>query len=243
MLIFSASSQKTSPGSSLPREIVRVFAVLALFAGTAQPALAELDQRGESWVTYSLQTAPPTNTGFVGTLDNQWRWTSDRNQLALRPMVGYQLSPDLTAFLGYQFTEDLRDEGPNREEHRPLQQLTLRRLVTDNLMVSLRWRQEQRFGWEDGVGHRSRLQLRLMWGPNGPTSTVQLVLWHEYFHNLNKVSWLRQSYFDQDRTFVGAVVQTPWNTRFELGYLSIWFNDNKPDQLSHCVSFVATTEI
>jgi len=218
-----------------------VGSISCLFLLGSRPALAEVDNRLESWTLVTVQKAFPPVSGLTASLDMQWRWTEDANNFVLRPLVGYLFRTGVAVAAGYQFNDTADTDGGHKIEHRLVEQASVRSNLSETVRLSARTRLEQRFGWGDVVGHRIRFQARVVWGALS-LAPVRLVLSQEYFQNFNTTDWGPKIGFDQDRTFVGASVQTPWRARFELGYLGTYANRD-PDQLNHGLSLVAITEI
>jgi Protein of unknown function (DUF2490) len=241
MKVFTKPSKSKSamPDASAVRTLFGAFA--CFLALGPSPALAEVDNRLESWTMVSVQKAVPPISGLTASLDMQWRWTEDNHVFALRPLVGYLFATGVAVAAGYQFTDTADTDGDNKIEHRLVEQASIRSNLSETVLLSVRTRLEQRFGWGDDVGHRIRLQARVVWGALA-LAPVRLVLSQEHFQNLNTTDWGPKRGFDQERTFVGATVQTTWRTRFELGYLGTYANRD-PDQLNHGISLIAVTEI
>jgi hypothetical protein len=145
---------------------------------------------------------------------------SNLDRLFIRPSLGYQITDNLDAALGYAWTPgfvNVSYEDDFRNENRVWQSLTYRHSRW-GLNWQHRFRQEQRFIQNaSGTAHRSQYVLRASYpfpqAPNrGLTSSGQLLV------NENSVTRGPQGGFDRTRFFFGPFfVYGP--VRYEVGYL------------------------
>lgn len=167
----------------------------------------------------------------------QPRFTDDvsrRGQLLLRSAVGYQITPDVTAFIGYAY---VRTDGLGRQgtdEHRVFQQLSFPIFKNANgFTVAARTRLEQRtvVGAAD-LGWRLRQQLRAQ-GPIQPGGKIQAIAWTEPFYNFDTTDWGQRRGFDQVRTFIGLGVPITKGLTAEPGYLNQTVFRQGADRVNH----------
>ena len=135
----------------------------------------------------------------------------------VRPAVGWALGEHTTVWMGYAWVPTVFDEAETTNEHRVWQQAIVTGSPVEGLSLSFRPRLEQRFLADEALGLRLRLfgraGLRLGegWG---------LVVWDELFVQLNEPGWTAPQGIDQNRLFIGPMVQPTPGVRVEVGYLN-----------------------
>jgi hypothetical protein len=141
------------------------------------------------------------------------------NRLILRPALRWMPlgDPSFQVWVGYGWLPNL---SPERIENRLWQQLSYQGGKIDEQGAWLvRARLEQRhIEYTAGISHRFRAMGRL--SRLSPRSGWGAVIWDEVFWNLNAAAGGPASGFDQNRIFLGPVVQLSSGTRLELGYLN-----------------------
>jgi hypothetical protein len=188
------------------------------------------DTDSQLWAQFVLNGRYPNGVRFA--LEAQPRLGDNFQRfslLLLRPVVGYQVTPKMSLWLGYGWTPSFLPEFNN--EHRVFQQM----LFEDRYQrVSLinRTRFEQRS--IEGAGGTS-LRLRHFIRASLPLDSRgrwAAVAFNELFLNLNNTPNGPQSGFDQNRVYLGGAYNVDKHTRLELGYLASFINPprNRPDR-------------
>ena len=164
---------------------------------------------------------------------------SQLERLLLRSAIGYNLSRNVSAYLGYAWTPTFVDTNYNdsfRDEHRIWQQLLVRHNGLD-LVWQHRFRQEQRLiEHTSDVSHRFRYLLRgsyrigqeLDWGWTG---------YNEIFVTFNSVEKGPRAGFDRNRFFYGPYFAVG-AARYEVGYLGEYGKRfGQSDRMIHALFF------
>lgn len=153
----------------------------------------------------------------------------DLEQLLLRTGVGYSLSSNANALMGYGFIRSENYNNSNNKsvvnEHRIFQQLILKQKVK-SVGFQHRYRFEQRFVEDD-----FKLRFRYFLGLNIPLwknkeQAFYLSAYDEIF--LNTVS----NVFDRNRLYGGLGYKINSNLKFELGYMNQFLNSDNRDQIN-----------
>lgn len=161
----------------------------------------------------------------------------DLEQLLIRGGLGYNLTDNSNALLGYGYilSENYigeTDEKVSINEHRIFQQfVTKQKLGKVNL--SHRFRSEQRFVETD-----FKLRMRYFLGINIPlqnlesgNSPLYVSAYNEIFINLE------DSIFDRNRVFFGLGYKLNQTVKLELGYMNQLFEHGSRDQIN-LITFV-----
>jgi hypothetical protein len=184
-----------------------------------------------------------------GLEDARTRWWFDGNarflgddfelfQGVVRPGLGYQLTEEQTAWMGYAWIgESLPDL--TFHENRIWEQWSLARDHGD-VTIQLRSRLEQRFvSLGDDVGWRYRQMVRLQ-KPIDRYPNLLWVAWDEVFFHLNDTDWGARTGYNQNRLFVGIGRTPPLRSsrRTEIGYLyqQIQVAEDGADLSNHILS-------
>jgi hypothetical protein len=151
-------------------------------------------------------------------------WGADWQQFIVRPGINYQISPALSASLGYAFVEtypygDL-PVAQEFDEHRVWEQLSYK-----HTWLGLDWqhriRLEQRYIEDTSASNwRQENRLRYMLRTTVPLSSDKkwyLALWDEVFFNFG--GNLDKNRFDQNRAFIGIGRKLSDSTKLEVGLL------------------------
>jgi len=174
--------------------------------------------------------------------DGHLRYLDDSdgfNQSIFRPGIGYQLTPNANAWIGYAWINELPANGnPVFDENRIWQQLLWSKKVGQQKLFS-RSRLEQRFV-ETGsdTGWRFR-QFVKMDRPFHEESPVSFVAWDEVFFDLNETDWGQQGSFSQNRLFLGLgrKFDVPNSPKIEIGYLNQFIRRKSAgDRYNHILS-------
>jgi len=221
------------------RERVRTFALVAvvavgLMAGRGHAA-AQTDSEFQIWNAV-LSTAKLKGGSLepAAWFDGHARKGADSTVVILRPALGLQATPWLSAWAGYAWVPVFR--GNERfDEHRFWQQLIATHATPSELKLQSRTRFEFRFADSgDDTGLRIREFVRAGWMKK--RWSVQPVVWDELFIGLNDTDWGQSAGYDQNRLFVGVALPTvaTW-ARFEAGYLFVHLNRDT-DQVFHVLA-------
>lgn len=151
----------------------------------------------------------------------------------IRPGVGYALSANTTAWMGYAWIENDPRSGSFTEQ-RFWQQLTWGRRF-DWGTPFLRTRLEQRIDERDSdTGWRLRQFVR--WTrPVTEGSPYAWRLWNEGFYDLNDTGWGQDTGFRQNRAFAGVGLALVTGLTLEVGYLNQYLSRNEADDSSNHV--------
>lgn len=148
----------------------------------------------------------------------------------LRSALGYAVTDRLTLWAGYTYlpTENYGQGYNGEQDAWP----AIRYIFPTKIgTVTLREMVEMRFVRGDAPGIRPRTLIKLI-HPFEFEPRLGLVLWDEFFFNLNNVANNPNggySGFNQNRAFAGVSWIFNENTRFEFGYMNLIANKSKPD--------------
>jgi len=160
------------------------------------------------WFDLHLRQRPPTSDDGVGSF-----------LAIIRPAVGYQFLPWLTADLGYAFLPRVTSDGDDSgAEHRLWTQLILGSKFGP-ATVQFRPRFELRFDdVNDTIGTRIRGFVRVNVDLTGP---LYLPIWDESFWQLNRFGRVEAG-LEEHRVFLGAGLRPAPYFAVELGYMNRW---------------------
>ena len=224
-----------------PAICVFVLSLMIGHLGTAQTT----DDFG-SWFSYNTAgklNAYDEESKLRWWFDGHLRFLDDSGgftQSILRPGLGYQLTENTTAWLGYAWINTLPPSGaPVFDESRFWQQLLWSNKVGQQTLFS-RSRLEQRWvETGDDTGWRFR-QFVKSDRPFCEGSPWSFVAWDEAFFDLNVTDWGQQGSLSQNRLFLGLgrKLNGANKPKFEIGYLN-QFERRKSapgDRFNHIVS-------
>jgi hypothetical protein len=218
--------------------------ILALLALAPAGAAQGLDQDLGIWTAFAGQGSLRS-----GGEKTRWRWWFDAHarfqhqsdgfeQSIVRPGLGYDLSPEATAWLGYAWIVTDPEAGGSFDEHRVWQQLTWGRTIDAGAVFS-RTRLEQRWlETGDDVGWRLRQFLRLA-RPVSEGSHLAWRFWDEGFFDLNDTDWGAHSGFAQNRLFAGLgwTFEDAEHLTLEFGYLNqLIYRRSADDSMNHVLA-------
>ena len=168
----------------------------------------------------AMLSAPEFTDHVRGWLDVHARRDGDRFLAIVRPGVGWQITPQVSAWAGYAWIPSLPDDRDLFNEHRIWEQVTVTIPLGDRMNIQSRTRFEQRFAQGGGtVGLRIREFVRFSILPRREEA-VRLALWDELFVGLNDNPLARPG-FDQNRLFVGFGLPIRHGGRMEIGVLNV----------------------
>ncbi|MBK6683613.1 MAG: DUF2490 domain-containing protein [Deltaproteobacteria bacterium] len=214
--------------------------ILVLLLGGSTPAWAA-ESAAQVWGATFLQANLTEQVPRLHLwLDLQARHAGGAATTLVRPALGLQLFDGALLHVGYGWIARFPDADlPEVHEHRIWEQLLFTHSVeATGLDLMMRVRLEQRLLATGGtVAHRLRTMLRAGWWPDREAALL-FVLWDEAFLGIEGSDWGATSGFDQNRLFAGLGVKGLAQTRFELGYLSLYLRRSSgEDRLDHVASF------
>ncbi len=214
-------------------------ALAAICLATPGPSLATEDNAG-AWLAFSLSDAIRSDgedTRWHYWVDSQARFFdpgSGASQLLVRPAIGYRLTDNVKAWVGYARFRTRSATDAVSHENRYWQQIDwpAGRFLGGN--VSMRARLEQRsvsVGQDVGVVLRfSTKYVR----PIGADGRHSLVIGIEPFFDLRDTDWGGDSGFGQNRTFLGFGWRLSDSMSIEAGYMNQFIQvDNREDRVFH----------
>lgn len=212
---------------------MRVLLTLGLLVATASGAQA-LEHDVDSWTVLNVWGR---HDRFRWYLEAQPRVSLTQrkfDRLLLRPAVGYQVSPNVSLWVGYGWTPSFIPSY--RDEQRPWQQVLVEHKFGVVSLVN-RSRVEERFiANTDGASIRVRHMVRsvIRFGAESPWGVA---LYDEIFFTLNTVTNGPVAGFDQNRVFAGINLKVAeW--QFELGYMNNFVERPAPsaDRMNHNIT-------
>ena len=180
----------------------------------------------------------PLSPSFIGYMEVSPRFGNDVStltQLVLRPAVGYKLTDQLSLWQGYAWYGNYQ---PRFTEENYVWQQLLYAHKYPFVKVLIRPRLEERFiEHTDGASVRSRTMLRGDFPlPDAPEWAI--VVFDEFFVNVNSVRNGPDSGFDQNRFFLGMNREFTKYFNMDLGYQMQAQNKSQPgliNQINHII--------
>lgn len=180
---------------------------------------------------------------------NRWQYAFDAqaryfdigsgvNQWLVRPAIGYKLTDNMNAWVGYARLRSRAASGRVADENRYWQQLDWRAGQWRGGQLSMRVRLEQRdIDLGDDIGVVLRLMARYV-RPFAGESNKSLVIGLEPFVDLRDTDWGGDSGIGQNRVFIGVSQPFGGKLTLEYGYMNqyIW-RDGRDDQVNHLALF------
>lgn len=159
---------------------------------------------------------------------------SGANQWLARPGIGYEISENVTGWVGYARFRARNTAGDVAEEDRFWQQVNWSAGEWNNGRVSTRVRLEQR---SISVGDDTGLVLRFMAKyarPIGATGSTNLIVGIEPFVDLRDTDWGGESGLGQNRVTIAISRRLSERLTIEAGYMNqyIW-RDNAENRNNH----------
>ena len=226
--------------------MLRLRPIVALVLVMAVQSLLVAPHKAQAQVAGPYDNSPDDTGLWLGVFDrgdishdslpDAYKWWFDGHlrlfddsdgfgQSIVRPGIGYSLSDQTTAWLGYGWIRTSPARRPGQgpvsdiDEHRLWQQLTWSQKV-ESVTVGLRSRMEERF-FDNDSETALRFRQLLSWRHALESKPeLSLVLWDEVFINLNDTSTSVNG-FDQNRLFLGFGRKSDSTnpSRVEVGYL------------------------
>lgn len=226
---FAVTGQGPSANCPIMRPAPRLLGLATvLLALCALPARADTDD-GQAWLNLTVQG--PVKGKLLAWAEVQGRFGDDVSRLStsiLRPGVGYQLSRDVSVWVGYARVTT-HNPGADIGEDRIWQQVSWNAGQVLGGSFSTRTRLEQRL-LENGTDTGWRLRQFVKYSrPFRKGGDTALVATSELFVALNDADWGARAGFDQIRNFAGVAFSVSPKARMEFGYLNQYINRPGPD--------------
>lgn len=216
--------------------IARCLVLAVLICSAAEAA----DDAPGTWLVVSTSDyfrPDGTEPRWRYSFDAQYRWF-DRgegiHQALVRPALGYNISPRLSAWAGYAYLRLKSEPDIEVAEHRLWQQLAWQDKGILNSTWLWRGRLEER---HRESADNTRLSLRLMVQATTPLKTardIKLVTSVESFFDLRETSWNADSGFAQLRSIVSLQFDVSPAAGLQVGYMNQYIHrDNRPNVVDH----------
>ncbi len=219
--------------------VVRVITALCLaFPAFYGSAWADTEEDGRIWFNLNAQGKLPAE-GWNWYAEIQPRWRDEGAHLdsvLLRPALFYKLSAKSSIWLGYANVTNHPAGRSASEENRLWQQYTYNFDPFQTFTLQNRTRfEERRLEAGDDTGYRLRQMMRVS-KPLASNPAVALVVWDEFFINLNDTDWGAHAGTDQNRLFLGASWAANPTVKLEMGYINQYVNTQQLDRMNHILS-------
>ncbi len=224
----------------MPRHLASRVAIVLAIVSAPTPALrAQVDHDFGVWTMLlargSFDSVSPALGDVRWWLDIQPRFTESADQFLVRPGLGYQLTDNLSGWLGYAWVRTWLPQSTRVDEHLVWQQL-LWTPRTEAFRFVVRPRLEQRFV---ETGSDTGWRLRQFVGASYPLPgepRLALAAYDEIFFSLNDTDWGAQSGVSQNRLFAGLTWQLSEEATIGAGYLNLFLNRRTTDRMNHLIS-------
>lgn len=191
-------------------------ALLALATIAAPSALAE----NQIWTAAGAKAKPFQNDRIELTFDADFRFQPDGelDTTELRPGIGYKLDDTFKLSGGYLWA-NVRQDGPDRREHRLWQQLSydMAEALGGDIAGRTRIEQRQRENWDD-TGWRWRQEFSFSRPLEGTPLTLKLST--DVHFELNETDWGQDPGFSENRAQAVMEWETHSGIVWEFGYLN-----------------------
>lgn len=221
--------------SAVHARCLPLLALLLLVLPPAALAQSPEDELG-AWYLYAFtRTFADSRFGVQGDIQQRnFEVGNDLNQLLVRAGLMWTPEGSTTRYTaGYVHITNgtFGPSGATSDTHQLYQEALIPGSIGENVLLTHRWRLEQR--WIDGQDQRNRLRYFL--GANYPLNqgglgkgSIYLAGFYEHFLNLerNIGKGRKVDYFDHSRTFAGLGYSLSDRLRLQAGYL----HRETPDQ-------------
>lgn len=214
---------------------------LLLYVLWVSSALAETDTYFKSWnvanVTGSLSQDHRWQYLFQPRLvliDDKYKYHDAMTVLG----VGYQVNPDVILYMLNAYNATRSTLGTMQHVYQLREQCNWTLVNRDLYNLLSITRLEERFNLaEPGVSYRFRewLSLRL---PFKTWEGHSLFMFDEVFFNLNHPDWVSNTFFEQNRAFIGIGTLVSRHFSFDIGYMN-QYQIRNTDAMSNVVYFAA----
>ncbi len=207
------------------------FTLTALVLAMACPSAQAENQ---IWTAAGTSAKPFKNEAVSLTFDADLRYQpdGDLDTVELRPGVGYQLNDRFKVSGGYLWAS-VRQDGPDRREHRLWQQLGYDLGKTHGFEFDGRTRLEERRreGWND-TGWRVRQEFAVKRPIEGTPFDISLST--DLFFELNDTDWGQEDGFTEARSQLLLGWEMSDKVSWEFGYMNQFENeDGTGDETNH----------
>jgi len=139
-----------------------------------------------------------------------------RNELLIRPALGYTVNKRLSLWLGYDMNQTLSDSAKIRQTI--WQQSQLKMIETPAIDLLARTRVEERFpAVNPGIAYRLRERAAITF--KQLNKSLYPLIYDEVFVNVNHPAWVSIKTLSQNRVFLGAKIPVNGQVAIIVGYL------------------------
>lgn len=183
------------------------------------------------------------NVQYILHLESRFNLNPNQVEFAFSRMgVGYQYTPTLSFWLGYQ--ADSHNYFTNSNSVNRIWQLMIWQFYQNHsfmLTNQSRLEERQQVGqgqWND----RLRERFIVQW-PGALFNKITPVVFDEVFFNLTTPSWTNDRLIDQNRAFAGIEIPTSKHTFLQIGYLNQYVIQSPQNTMNHVLylSFYVNT--
>jgi hypothetical protein len=170
-------------------------------------------------------------------LDLQSRYNFDPNEFEeglVRAGLGWQSTPNLSLWGGYQWTSHNQLTGSN-QVNRLWQQLLWQILKKEPVILTSQSRVEERAQQNQAQWNiRFRQQVTVEF-PKSISNKPTPVFWDEVFFNITKPSWVSNKTVDQNRAFLGVNILISTSNTLSVGYLNQYDFKSTANQMNNII--------
>lgn len=141
-----------------------------------------------------------------------------RDEVLMRPALGYTVNRKLSLWLGYAFFQSLEDSARRRQEI--WEQLQFKIINSKPVDIISRTRLEERFHMIEKGTSVSIRQRQTITFNQAINEIVSPIIYDEIFLNLNHPEWVSRKTLSQNRFFLGAQISFNPAIAFIVGYLN-----------------------
>jgi hypothetical protein len=199
------------------------------------------------------QTKQWTNLSFRGSffnapaqwiylLDLQSRYHFDPNEFEeglIRAGLGFQSTPNLSLWGGYQWTSHNQFTGRN-QLNTLWQQLLWDIINQDQVHLISQSRIEERGQQNQAQWNIRFRQQVIIEFPKTMSNKLTPVFWDEVFFNITKPSWVSSKTLEQNRAFLGVNILMSTANTLSVGYLNQYQFKSTTQQMNHII-FIGLT--
>ncbi len=213
---------------------------LVLLMGLAVSGTGFAEDDTSIWISNTYQT-DFGGSKYLAFVELQPRFNKDNskfNQLIVRPFVGYKITKQFQAWIGFAWQGEYNSRDKFDLATKDIvEQLQWVDNLTPELNFQYRFRLEQRFFADADLSHRMRHRFRFQYSI--PESKFFLVAFDELFIYLNSVNYGRlehsvQSGINQNRSYLGIGYKITPHINIDTGYQLQYVNNfGKEDMMNH----------
>lgn len=213
---------------------------LVLLMGLAVSGTGFAEDDTSIWISNTYQT-DFGGSKYLAFVELQPRFNKDNskfNQLIVRPFVGYKITKQFQAWIGFAWQGEYNSGDKFDLATKDIvEQLQWVDNLTPELNFQYRFRLEQRFFADADLSHRMRHRFRFQYSI--PESKFFLVAFDELFIYLNSVNYGRlehsvQSGINQNRSYLGIGYKITPHINIDTGYQLQYVNNfGKEDMMNH----------